>query len=134
MAKADNVGLRFRFLFDGADISPDIFLNWFSKDNDSTVEVRQTIHAIAGSASDEVISIDDDPNVAVTLFWDTVGVDGTSLTIKKNGSSDAILVQPIHLDGKAITSLSVSNSDASTKYLSIVRIYTSGNAALIEGE
>lgn len=134
MPKAENVQLKARFLFDSKDINPDIYLTWFSLNGDSSVKPLTTIYKIAGNATDEVITLDDDDNVQTVIIWDTAGVDNDSLTIKKNGSSDSVNVHPFHIDGKKITSLSVTNSSASIKYLGVARIYTSGTTTLIEGE
>lgn len=134
MSKAKNVQLIGRFLVGNDEITPGINWTWFSNNNDSNVEDVVSIYQIAGSATDEAITLDDDTNVQTVILWDTAGIDSDSLTIKKNGSSDSIAVKPLHIDGQRLTSISVTNSSINTKYLGVARIYTSGTTTLIEGE
>ena len=85
-----------------------------------------SIHDIAASATDEVISLDEDANVQETWMWDTEGSEAADLTLKINGDTDGRACQPLKVISGSLTSLSVTNSDTTNrKFLGIGRIIVS---------
>lgn len=131
MSKAENVQLIGKFLVGNDEITPPVNVTWFSKNNNSSVDNPTTIYSIAGDATDEVITLDDDTNIQTVILWDTAGIDSNALTVKKNGASESVAIKPLHIDGQRLTSLSVTNSSSNTKYLGVARIYTSGTTTLM---
>jgi hypothetical protein len=130
MSKGANAGLLFKFYYDEENTG-ELVANWLSKNSDSNAEIKVSTHKIPGLSSDLSIGINDPDTIVLTAFFDSSGIDVNALTIKKNGSSNAINVKPVHVDSKKITSLTVSNSSASDLYLVILRILTTGNNVVL---
>lgn len=101
-------------------------LQWISTSPDSNAEVFISVHQVAASATDEAITVDDDTNTVLTIFFDTEGGTATDLTIKTNSDSDGRAVKPIRILSEPVTSLTVTNSDSTNaKQLLILRIVVS---------
>lgn len=100
-------------------------LGWISTNDDSSVNVYLGFHEVSGNATDETVTLDEDSNTKVTFLIDAD--NGSSLTVKVNGSAVSKAVKPLLVRSKALTSLSVSNSSADIKRLIIGRIVTKGS-------
>lgn len=98
---------------------------WVSTNDDSSVNIYISYHQITASASDQSILLDEDANTKLTLLADAD--NGSSLTVKINGSATAQAVKARRIRSGKLTSLTVSNSDSEAKRLIIARIVTKGN-------
>lgn len=110
-------------------VSPLPIIQYFSKSINGTVRLYISSHEIAGSASNEAITLDEDDNTMYTFLWDTSS--GTSLTVKTNGDSDSRAVKPIRAIKGKLTSLTVSNSASSAVDLAILRIVISDTTNVV---
>ncbi len=104
---------------------------WISTKDDSSVKVYVSYHQIAGSATDQSISLDEDANTKLTLLADAD--NGSTLKVKIDGSSTAQAVKARRIRSGKLTSLTVTNSDSAAKRLIIARVVTSGsNISLVQ--
>lgn len=125
--KASAAVFEERFIYDNEEIKPIADrLEFVSLNDTAKVSVYSSSHSIAASATDEVITLDEDANTKYTILYDADGVNSDSLSCKSNGDSDARAVKPLRILSGALSSLSVSNSDSSSpKRLLIYRIVSS---------
>lgn len=132
MSKADAITFESPAYYASKLVIPGIgAYSYFSKSVDSEVKVYTSIHAIAASASNEAITLDEDDNTELTFLWDTSGVGNDALTIKTNSDTDARAVKPLRVISGKLTALTVSNSGASTNYLGIARIVPSDSTNIV---
>lgn len=127
--KFDTVTIEDRVFYNDIVVRPEAKLyQYISTDNDTRVYVSVSIHKVAASASNEVISVDTLTGTKETWLWDTDGVSSDSLTVKTNSDSDARAVKPIRVLSGDVTSLTVSNSDSvNAKYLGIMKVIIDGS-------
>lgn len=132
MPKADVATFGARVYVDNVEVTPiKPWLQWIAQNNDGDVYIYTSMHKVAGSASNETISLSEDTNTKLTILWDS-SATGSTLTVKLNGSATAQSVKPIRVTSGVLTALTVSNSDSATHYLGIARIVISATNTVLK--
>lgn len=124
--KYDSVLLEEIIIYNLEEVTPSSGRwGWVSTDNDSSVKLFVSYHHIPANATNHAILLDEDANTKLTILADAD--NGSSLTVKIDGSATSQAVKPRRIRSGKLTSLTVSNSDSEAKRLIFARIVTSGN-------